>query len=156
MNIALTLYRKYWNLIYSSFKRKYKIPKDFKFNGTGTILSGEGKITISSNSYIGRNCYLQAKKGSEIRIGKKVSISHNVYIYTANKLSNQDLSKNILNKSQGDVIIGDFVWIGAFVFIKEGVRIGHNSVVGAHSVVTKDIPANSIAVGNPCRVIKKK
>lgn len=51
--------------------------------------------------------------------------------------------------------IGDGVWIGGNVTILPGITIGHNSVIGAGSVVVRDIPANSIAVGNPCRVIKR-
>lgn len=51
--------------------------------------------------------------------------------------------------------IGDGVWIGGNVTILPGITIGHNSVIEAGSVVVRDIPANSIAVGNPCRVIKR-
>lgn len=53
------------------------------------------------------------------------------------------------------VTIGDNVWIGAGVNILPGVTIGDNTVIGAGSVVTKDIPSNVLAVGNPCRVIKE-
>ena len=53
------------------------------------------------------------------------------------------------------VIIEDHVWIGAGAIILPGVRIGKDSVIGAGSVVTKDIPAGSVAVGNPCRVIRQ-
>lgn len=51
--------------------------------------------------------------------------------------------------------IGDNVWIGGNVVVLPGVKIGNNSVIGAGSVVNKDIPENTIAVGNPCRSIKK-
>ncbi len=53
------------------------------------------------------------------------------------------------------VTIGDYVWIGANVTILPGVTIGDNAIIGAGSVVTKDIPANVIAVGNPCRVLRE-
>ena len=53
------------------------------------------------------------------------------------------------------VTIGDGCWIGGGVIILPGVSIGNGSVIGAGSVVTKDIPENSVAVGNPCRVIRK-
>ena len=53
------------------------------------------------------------------------------------------------------VTIGDNVWIGGSVTILPGVTIGDNVTIGAGSVVTKDIPSNSIAVGNPCKVVKK-
>ena len=54
-----------------------------------------------------------------------------------------------------DVYIGDNVWIGAGVIIVPGIRIGKNSVIGAGSVVTKDIPDNVVAVGNPCKILRK-
>ena len=54
-----------------------------------------------------------------------------------------------------DVYIEENVWIGAGVIIVPGVRIGKNSVIGAGSVVTKDIPENVVAVGNPCRVLRE-
>lgn len=54
-----------------------------------------------------------------------------------------------------DVHIGDNVWLGAGVVVLPGVTIGENSVIGAGSVVTKDIPANVVAVGNPCRVLRE-
>ena len=53
-----------------------------------------------------------------------------------------------------DVFIGSNVWIGAGAILLPGVRIGDNSVIGAGSVVTKDIPENVVAVGNPCRVLR--
>ena len=55
--------------------------------------------------------------------------------------------------SKGPVIIGDNVWIGDKVTILPGVTIGNNAVIGANTVVTKDVPAYSIAVGNPCKII---
>ena len=57
--------------------------------------------------------------------------------------------------NKGDIIIGNDVWIGGGVKVMPGVTIGNNVVIGGGSVVVKDIPDNSIAVGNPCKVIKK-
>jgi len=53
------------------------------------------------------------------------------------------------------ITIGDHVWVGGGSIINPGVTIGDNSIIGAGSVVTRDIPPNSIAVGNPCRVIRE-
>nr|WP_232380617.1 DapH/DapD/GlmU-related protein [Leptospira ainlahdjerensis] len=65
-----------------------------------------------------------------------------------NRLSNPDL------ESDENVIIGDNVWIGSQVIILKGVVIGNNSVIGAGSVVTKSIPENCLAAGNPAKVIR--
>ena len=54
-----------------------------------------------------------------------------------------------------DVWIGENVWIGAGVIIMPGIHIGNNSVIGAGSIVTRDIPENVVAVGNPCRVLRE-
>ena len=54
-----------------------------------------------------------------------------------------------------DIHIGNNVWIGAGAIVLPGVTIGENSVIGAGSIVTKDIPANVVAVGNPCRVMRE-
>ncbi len=53
------------------------------------------------------------------------------------------------------ITIGDNVWLGGGVIVCPGVSVGANSVIGAGSVVTKDIPADVVAVGNPCRIVKK-
>lgn len=60
-----------------------------------------------------------------------------------------------VGEAPAPVVIGDNVWIGGGAIILPGVTIGNNAVIGAGSVVTKDIPDNVIAVGNPCRVIKE-
>ena len=53
------------------------------------------------------------------------------------------------------IVVGDNVWIGAGVQVMPGVTIGSNVVIGSGSIVTKDIPSNSVAVGNPCKVIRQ-
>ena len=61
--------------------------------------------------------------------------------------------KTIITK--GDVVIGEGSWLGIGTSVLSGVKIGKNSVIGANSVVTKNIPPYSIAVGSPCKVVKK-
>lgn len=89
-----------------------------------------------------------------IFIGDNTMIGPNVTIATAGhpilpELRNDALQFNV------DVHIGKRVWIGAGVIILPGVTIGDNSVIGAGAVVTKDIPANVVAVGNPCRILRE-
>lgn len=88
-----------------------------------------------------------------VYIGKHVQIGPNVIISTVGHPS--DLAERMKPFACGDEIhIGDNVWIGAGAIVLGGVTIGDRSIIGAGSIVTKDIPADVIAVGNPCRVIK--
>ena len=89
---------------------------------------------------------------AKVRIGDNVQIATNVSIYTAGHPIHPD-SRNTGYEYGIDVTIGDSVWIGGNVCIMPGVTIGKNSVIGAGSVVTRDIPKNVVAAGNPCRVI---
>ncbi len=88
-----------------------------------------------------------------VTIGNDVLIGPNVGIYTAGHPVDPGLRREGLEFAL-PVTIENGVWIGGHAVIAPGVRIGRNSVIGAGSVVTKDIPANVVAAGNPCRVIR--
>lgn len=89
-----------------------------------------------------------------IFIGDKVMFGPNVTIATANHPILPALREKGLQYNK-DVRIGNNVWIGAGVIIVPGVTIGDNSVIGAGSIVTRDVPENVVAVGNPCRVLRE-
>ena len=89
-----------------------------------------------------------------IYIGNRVMFGPDVSVVTAAHPINAELRSRNLQYNR-DVHIGDNVWIGAGAIILPGVSIGENSVIGAGSVVTKDIPANVVAYGNPCRVARE-
>ena len=89
----------------------------------------------------------------KVTIGKNAQIAPNVSIYTAGHPIHPD-SRNSGYEYGIPITIGDNVWIGGNTVILPGVTIGDNVVIGAGSVVTKDIPDNAIAVGNPCKVIR--
>ena len=89
----------------------------------------------------------------KVKIGDNVLMGPNVSIYTATHPTNAKLRNSGLEFGK-PIEIGNGCWIGGSVVLIPGVKIGENSVIGAGSVVTKDIPANVIAVGNPCKVIK--
>ncbi|MEO8109964.1 MAG: acyltransferase [Ginsengibacter sp.] len=146
----------YFHVRYESYRSKYSLAKDFKFNGENIIFYGEGRITIGENSYIGWNSTIQAGNGTEVKIGNNCSISHNVRIYTQSNVTNQnfDVSLKKLKKS-GNIEIGNGVWIGVNVFINPGITIGDNVVVGANSVVTKDVESNTIVGGVPAKFINQ-
>lgn len=145
------------NYVYSSLRNKYNIPQDFRFNGVGIRIYGLGKLLIAKNSYIGSYSSLQLHEKAQIFIGKGCSISHNVKMYTSSKMADYDFeNKSSVPEKIGDITIGDFCWIGANVFINPGIKIGENSIIGANSVVTKDIEPFSICGGVPCKLIRKK
>ena len=89
----------------------------------------------------------------KVRIGKNAQIAPNVSIYTAGHPVHPD-TRNSGYEYGIAVTIGDDVWIGGNVVILPGVTIGDRAVIGAGSVVTGNIPANAIAAGNPCKVIR--
>ncbi|MCC0649330.1 sugar O-acetyltransferase [Clostridioides sp. ZZV15-6598] len=109
-------------------------------------------IHVGENFFANYDCiFLDVCK---IEIGDNVMLAPNVQIYTA--YHPIDAKLRISGIEYGSPVkIGDNAWIGGGVIITPGVTIGDNVVIGAGSVVTKDIPSNTIAVGNPCRVIKK-
>ena len=88
-----------------------------------------------------------------VRIGDDVFIGPNVSIYTACH-STDPVKRNSRQEWAEPVTIGNNCWIGGSVVILPGVTIGDNVTIGAGSVVTKDIPSNTVAVGNPCKVVK--
>ena len=89
----------------------------------------------------------------KVRIGANAQIAPNVSIYTAGHPIHLD-SRNSGYEYGISITIGDNVWIGGNVCIMPGVTIGNNVVIGAGSVVTKDVPDNVIAAGNPCKIIR--
>ena len=107
-------------------------------------------IKIGKNVFINACCRFQDQGG--IEIGDGSLIGHNTTIATLNHDFNPDKRANL---HPSPVKIGKNVWIGSDCTILPGVEIGDGAVIGAGSVVTKNIPANSIAVGNPARVIKQ-
>lgn len=109
-------------------------------------------IEVGKNFFANYNCTMLDV--GMIRIGNNVQIAPNVAIYTAGHPVHP-ATRNTLYEYGIDVTIGNNVWIGGNVVICPGVTIGDNAVIGAGAVVTKDIPAWSIAAGNPCRVIRK-
>ncbi len=118
-------------------------------------------IFIGDKVIINMNCTFV--DNNRIDIGNNVLIASNVQIYTATHSIRLD-ERMVQNWSEGQEIcrtytlpvkIEDGVWIGGGTIILPGVTIGRNSVIGAGSVVTRSIPENCVAVGNPCRVIKQ-
>jgi maltose O-acetyltransferase len=146
----------YWQEKYNRYRKNYELHPSFRFNGQHILFYGNGKIVVGSGSYIGWFSTINASKNCKVTIGEKVHISHNVRMYTISDVADQDFSANLLEKKEGDIVIGNYVWIGANVFIVPGITIGDNAVIGANSVVTKNVAAFSIVGGVPARLIKYK
>ena len=115
---------------YCDYGKQIRIGKRFFANFNLTVLD-EARVTIGDDCFIGPN----------------------VSIYTACH-STDPVERNTRREWAEPVTIGDNVWIGGSVTILPGVTIGSNVTIGAGSVVTRDIPDNVVAVGNPCKVIK--
>lgn len=109
-------------------------------------------IEIGKNFFANYNCTILDV--AKVIIGNNCMLAPNVAIYTAGHPVHPD-TRNTLYEYGIEVTIGDNVWIGGNSVICPGVHIGSNCVIGAGSVVTKDIPDWSIAAGNPCKVIRK-
>ncbi len=111
-----------------------------------------------TNIHIGENFFanfnLTILDEAEVRIGDYAFIGPNVSIYTACHPLDVESRNKALEWAE-PVTIGHNVWIGGSVTILPGVTIGNNVVIGAGSVVTKDIPDNVVAAGNPARIIKR-
>lgn len=111
-----------------------------------------------SNTHLGNSVYanfnLTLVDDTDIFIGDECMIGPNVVIATAGHPIEPELRRKAAQFNI-PVHIGRNVWIGAGAVILPGVHIGDNSVIGAGSVVTKDIPENSVAYGNPCRVVRE-
>lgn len=108
-------------------------------------------IEIGDDFY--SNINLTILDGAKVKIGNHVFIAPNVGIYTAGHPINVE-QRNAGLEYAYPITIGDNVWIGAGVNILPNVTIGDNCVIGAGSVVNRSIPANSLAAGNPCKVIR--
>ena len=109
-------------------------------------------IEVGKNFFANYNCTILDV--AKVKIGDNCQFAPNVAVYTAGHPIHP-VSRNSQYEYGISVTIGDNVWIGGNSVIVPGVHIGSNTVIGAGSVVTKDVPDWVIAAGNPCRVIRK-
>lgn len=109
-------------------------------------------ISIGNNFYANYDCIML--DGNKIEIGDNVLFGSRAGIYTSNHAIDPSERQNGGCFSK-PVKIGNNVWMGGDVKVLQGVSIGDNTVIGAGSVVTRDMPANVVAAGNPCKVLRK-
>jgi maltose O-acetyltransferase len=111
-----------------------------------------GHIRVGRNGFVNYGCVLL--DCNLITIGDDAQIGPGVHIYTAFHPVDVEVRRSGLEGAR-PVAIGHNVWVGGGCIICPGVTIGDNSVIGAGSVVVRDVPANRVAVGNPCRVLRE-
>lgn len=125
--------------------------------GEDSYIEGPFSANWGKNTYFGKkvyaNSHLTLVDDTKITIGDFVMLGPNVTLCTGTHPLQADLRKKAAQYNL-PVTIENNAWLGAGVTVLPGVTIGENAVIGAHSLVTKDIPANVIAYGNPCRVIR--
>lgn len=115
--------------------------------------TGSPKIVIGRGTYINRNTMLDATES--LVIGRECAIGPGCYLTDHDHGFAPDTAPLALPMLSKPTRLEDRVWLGANVIVLKGVTIGTGSVIGAGSVVTRDVPAGSVAVGNPARVIRK-
>lgn len=143
-------------------RRVENLKRQFKYCGRDIILYPSCYVIMPQNMEIGDNTsigpYTTIFATFQVKIGKNCLISSNCgissYNHIQNSLNRRKDEPNDANVSK-PVIIGDNVWIGMNSCILPGVTIGDNSIIGAGSVVTKNVPANEVWVGNPARFARK-
>lgn len=111
-------------------------------------------IEVGKDSIIGHGCYLSVKeKGISLSIGENANFSRNVRVMCAD--GHDILKENERVNRAKSIKIGSNVWLADGAIILKGVTVGDNAVVGIQAVVTHDVPAGSIAAGNPARIVRK-
>ncbi|MEX0362517.1 MAG: sugar O-acetyltransferase [Allomuricauda sp.] len=163
---ARKLLKQYNNLDSERIEEREQILDElFGYKGKGVWIEspffcdyGEN-ISIGENTFVNTNCMFL--DNNKIAIGKNGLIAPYVQIYTANhplkasdRIVGEGQSSRYLTSTE-PVTIGDNVWIGGNTVIFPGVTIGNNVTIGAGSVVTKNVPDNVLAFGNPCEIKKQ-
>jgi len=110
---------------------------------------GDGRLEFGNYCVVSPG--VRIRSASSIQIGHNCMLAEHVYITDADW---HDVHHRIYPGKRAPVVLGDNVWVGDRAAIFKGVTIGDNSIIGACSVVTRDVPANSIAAGNPAKVVK--
>lgn len=112
-----------------------------------------GRIEIGSHTSI--NGLITGAYNSTVQIGNDCMLSHDIHMQPHNQHGIIDLNTEQLVENKRNIVLGDHVWIGRAVSILPGIKIGDGSIVGANSVITKDVPANSAVAGYPAKIVRE-
>ncbi len=147
-------------------ENKIKIGRDTIIRGELLVFRHGGEIGIGDHCIVGHGSRIWSSKS--INIGDRVLIAHNVNIHdnVSHPLDSKERHEdfvhivkhglqNNVNLKEQEIVIEDDVWIGFNATIMKGVTIGKGAIIGANTVITKDIPPYAVVVGNPARIIKQ-
>ncbi len=128
----------------------------FAWIGSGTkIRCHEGVVEIGAKTVLGQECTISAYQ--RVAIGEQCVIADRVmFIDFDHVVTESERPIRLQGIYKRDVVVGSNVWIGYGAQILRGVTVGDNAIIGASSVVTRDIPANAVAVGSPARVVRMR
>lgn len=153
VTIGKNVHLKNYRLIFQSDNSHFLIG-DNSIYGGGLMIGAGCTVSIGNNFNSVRDIMITAAEETSISIGNSCLFNENIQIRSHDTHAIFDVNnRRRINKSKS-IHIGNKVWIGNSVTILKGVRIGDNSVIGLNSVVTKSIPNNCLAVGNPAKVKK--
>jgi acetyltransferase-like isoleucine patch superfamily enzyme len=141
----------------SEGRRSAHVGAGVRLSPTTSIRNG-GRVTIGPGAHIGQWCCLWAgDHHGSVTIGAHALLAPNVFITASDyDFDAGDGPVMDLPKREADIVIGANTWLGANVVVVAGVTIGDGAIVAAGSVVTRDIPAGSVAAGVPARVIRQR
>lgn len=156
---ARELIRNYNNTAHNQREERERILKKlFKSSGNKVYIEPPFRCDFGYNISVGENFYANYEciilDECPVTIGNNVLLAPRVGIYSVGHPIDAGVRNAKLNCAK-PITIGNDVWIGAHTVINPGVTIGNNVVIGSGSVVTRDIPDNVVAVGNPCRVLRE-
>ncbi len=133
---------------------KLSIGKNCIFTGLMEMSGNGNEITIGNGTILGGNVRLIAHGGKHIRIGESCQIADLTDIRTTDSHSILNAEGERINPDD-NIEIGDRVWLTREVIVLKGAIIGSDSVIGPRSIITKQIPPNSLAIGIPAKVVRK-
>jgi acetyltransferase-like isoleucine patch superfamily enzyme len=146
----------FYNYDHVAPRRSADIGPNVRMSPNVSLRNG-ARIKIGAYSHIGSRCSIWAGDSvGRVSLGRHALLGPEVFITASNYQIKPGTPVMDQPKLERDVVIGDDVWLGARVIVLPGVEIGDGCIIGASSVVTRSLPAGSIAVGNPARIVGRR